>query len=721
LTKAKRLLYSRVARDDDEEKFRVTIEGQGLKVEEKERRTLTSQSESQAMDEEKILLLTKNAADADLLQNVCRNVGPVLVSSSLEEAAFLASHSPIHILIIDQAEADYSNFKDFITPKTSILVTGRNEKAAPQLLAGWPEDYFIDFLTVPSEELGKEQFSRILQKAALHARLKLELEKLNSAREEDQEKIKKVYSEIKEIKNFINDNIVTELEKRLTLQVRYLWFQRRKQKIEDIIRKIYIANDVSSLLDTVSDIKELIQADGITFYILDENETLGKYLKPLVWDDAFLSHSEFSRYIALLDSQDFAAQVVRQQDDINIAAIPPDKRLSKRYIEHLKHPLRSILCVPIRHEREIVGVLEAYNKLHKGEASKHGFSRDDQQVLRGISEHISLAMTKLNLIQYDALTGLLRPDPFFEKVIQKINLQSKRRQEISSFAMVMGDVDWFKHYNDRNGHEAGNRLLRQLAAVLKSSIREDDLLCRYGGEEFLFFLTGINSLEEACILTDRIRKNVEEEYFENEEFQPRLNLTMSFGVTLLPKKDEFYAAINRYELKKIAIEADMALAEAKGKRFAAPRKPGEEEKDLNKNKVCAFHRELADREKKAGVVRPYREEFFEEKRKHQRHYVSTLLLYADNGQFRATKTINLSLGGLRMYTETKLAAARTIDLLLVLENKATPLKGDVIYSHKASERSPLFSTGLKFKEMSPFDGKALENYLASLPAGVASV
>lgn len=673
------------------------------------------------MGEEKILLVINNAAEADVLVNLCRDLSPVLVSSSLEEAASFASQARVHILVIDQAQANYSHFKDFITPKTSVLITGRDEKAAQQLMAGWPEDYFIDFLPAPSEEPGEERSSRILQKAAQHARLKLELEKLTSARGEDEEKIKKAYSEIREIKTFINDNIVQELEKRITLQVRYLWFQRRKQKIEDIIRKIYIANDVSSLLDTVGDIKELIQADGITFYILDENETLGKYLKPLVWDDAFLSHSDFSRYIALLDSHDFAAQVVRQQDDINIAAIPPDKRLPKRYVEHLKHPLRSILCVPIRHQREIVGVLEAYNKLHKGEASKHGFSRDDQQVLRGISEHISLAMTKLNLIQYDALTGLLRPDPFFEKVIQKINLQSKRRQEIGSFGMVMGDVDWFKHYNDRNGHEAGNRLLRQLAAVLKSSIREDDLLCRYGGEEFLFFLTGINSLEEACILTDRIRKNVEEEYFENEEFQPRSKLTMSFGVTLLPRKDEFYAAINRYELKKVAIEADMALAEAKGKRFAVSRKPGDEEKDLNKNRVCAFHREPTDREKRAGVVRPYREEFFEEKRKHRRHYVSTLLLYGDNGEFRATKTINLSLGGLRMYTETKLATARTIDLLLVLENKAMPFKGDIVYSHKASERSPLFATGLKFKEMSPFDGKALENYLASLPAGVASV
>ncbi len=143
------------------------------------------------------------------------------------------------------------------------------------------------------------------------------------------------------------------------------------------------------------------------------------------------------------------------------------------------------------HETDVIGVLEVYNKHHDGAVSPEGYTREDEQVLRGLSEHISLAMTKLNLIQYDALTGLLRPDPFFQKVVLKIQQRSKRRQEVDAYAMVMGDVDWFKQYNDRNGHEAGNRLLRELAAVLKSSIRDDDLLCRYGGEEFLFFLTGV--------------------------------------------------------------------------------------------------------------------------------------------------------------------------------------------------------------------------------------
>lgn len=672
------------------------------------------------VDETIILLLHPDGRGVELLRRLSEEIGSVHAAHSLEEAASFSTKTRVDVLVVVESQADYGRLKAFITPKSSILIIlekdqHKEEASALRLLQGWPPDYFVDLVPFPIEEAPQERFRRLLHKAAEHARLKQELEKLLSSRGPDEKRIKEVYTEIKEIKNFINANVIKEMEKRLSLQVYYLWFQRRKQKIEEIIKKIHIANDVSSLLDTLADIKELIRASGMTFYILDESETLGKYLKPLVWDDAFLSHAEFSRYIALLDSQDFAAQVVRQQEPINLSSIPLERRLAKRYVEHLKHPLRSLLAVPIRHEKQVIGVLEAYNKLSKGEVSRSGFSREDQQVLQGLSEHISLAMTKLNLIQYDALTGLLRPDPFFEKVIQKVSLQSKRRQEMASYALVMGDVDWFKHYNDRNGHEAGNRLLRELSRVLKSSIREDDLLCRYGGEEFLFFLTGIKSLEEACLLTERIRKNVEEHYFENEEFQPHSNLTMSFGVTLLPKKEEFYRSLNKYELKKMAIEADMALAEAKGKKFRGGRQVEVEEKDLVKNKVCVYYREMAQEGKKGPVIRPYREEFFEEKRKHRRYCVSTLFLYADNGHFKVTKTINLSLGGARIYSESKLPLTRTYDLLLVLENKATPFKGDIVYSLKASPESSLYQTGIRFKDLSPTARKILENYLATLP------
>jgi hypothetical protein len=245
---------------------------------------------------------------------------------------------------------------------------------------------------------------------------------------------------------------------------------------------------------------------------------------------------------------------------------------------------------------------------------------------------------------------------------------------------------------------------------MKFSIREEDLLCRYGGEEFLFFLTGVKSLEEACLLTDRIRKNVEDHYFEHQEFQPRNNLTMSFGVALLPKKRlDASSPISRSDLKLLAGEADMAMAEAKGKKASEPG-PGElGERALMKNKVCSYSREWVE-EKGGGTIQTYKETSYKEKRRYERFNASTVLMIKENGGFKVTKTVNLSLGGAKILKEARLPLAKTFDLVLVLGNKATPLRSDVIYSDKAAGESPYFYSGLRFKDLTPAEQKDLEAF-----------
>jgi diguanylate cyclase (GGDEF)-like protein len=380
----------------------------------------------------------------------------------------------------------------------------------------------------------------------------------------------------------------------------------------------------------------------------------------------------------------------------------------------MKQPLRSLLAVPIRHETEVIGVFEVYNKAGLPADSREGFSAQDRQILKSLAEHIAIAMTKLNLIQYDALTGLLRPDPFFEKVLQKINSRSKRRQEVGSSALAMGDVDWFKHYNDRNGHEAGNRLLRDLAGVLKLSIRDDDLLCRYGGEEFLFFLTGVKGLEEACHLTERIRRNVEAHYFEAEEFQPQNDLTMSFGITLFPTRQngEGGPALKE-DLVNLAAEADTAMAEAKGKKTLATGTPGREDQGLIKNKVSCYSREWPDENRQVEIL-AVKERYFREKRKFARFLASTVVMIREDTIYRVARTVNLSLGGAKIATEWRLSPAKAIDVLLVLGNEASPFRSEVIYSEKATKGSPYFYTGLRFKALGFEERKPLEDYFEVL-------
>ncbi len=445
---------------------------------------------------------------------------------------------------------------------------------------------------------------------------------------------------------------------------------------------------------------------GATVYIIEENELLGRYLKPLIWHNSYLPHAEFAKYIAMWDSQDFAASVARYGQGVNAADLAFDRRLAPRYTQLLPAPLKNLMAVPIMHNRKVLGVVEAYNKTVEGRTSPDGFSRDDLEILQGISEHMAIAVMKLNLIQYDALTGLLRPDPFFEKVLQKINSLGKRRREEGDVALVMGDVDWFKNYNDRNGHEAGNRLLRELAHVLRLSIREEDLICRYGGEEFLIFLMGVKGAEGAALLTERIRKNVEDHYFEFQEFQPQNNLTMSFGVTVLSRdKTEQTAVLTKADLKQLAAEADTAMAEAKGKRRPDLKAPQGPEAGPVKNRVSVY---AANGERRA---REARERLLRERRKHERTNASALLMIKKGGEFQVTKTVNLAIGGARIVSDVRLPIAETMDAILVLGDKASLIRGDVVYSEKPDKESVIFYTGLRFRDVSAADLRGIEDYL----------
>jgi diguanylate cyclase (GGDEF)-like protein len=288
---------------------------------------------------------------------------------------------------------------------------------------------------------------------------------------------------------------------------------------------------------------------------------------------------------------------------------------------------------------------------------------------------------------------------------------SKRRREEGASALVMGDVDWFKAYNDRNGQEAGNRLLRELGHVLKLAIREEDLICRYGGEEFLFFLMGVKGVEEAALLTDRIRKSVEDHYFEFQEFQPRGNLTMSFGVTIFPKTvGEAAAPMTRAELKRLAGEADLALAEAKGKDRPdlKPRGPGEG--PVDKNRVCHFvWQDVGANGKAAAAGRSARA--LREKRKYERYNVSTPFLYRENGGFKVAKTVNISLEGARIVSDAPLAQGPGLDTILVIEDRATPVKCSLVYSERGIGDPGFFYSGVKFEDLTLKEIKGLESYL----------
>jgi diguanylate cyclase (GGDEF)-like protein len=663
------------------------------------------------MFQKRIVVIHPSSAEADRLALLARKYGTVVCAPDPRAALTSFAEGDLVAAVIDVSFARSPDLLVMLRPPTGVLIIGADEVELSQAADAWPRSIDTDVCRTSPEAPHDRAFLRALGRIVDLARAKLEAAGLRRSLGLQEVKVKDVLGEIGEIKGLLNAGFLREVEKRLAIEARYVGSQKERQRFESILRRIYGADDVSSLLDIVPEIRDIVQAASVSVYILEENDVVGRYLKPLVWDNALLTHSDFSKYIATLEAQDFAASVARYGHDISVANLTFDRRLSKRYTSLLKAAPRSLLGVPIMYGPKVIGVLEVTNKTAAGQAVAEGFSREDQQILRGLSDHMAIAMAKLNLIQYDPLTGLLRPEPFFEKVLQKVNSLSKRRREEGAMALVMGDVDWFKAYNDRNGQEAGNRLLRELGHVLKLAIREEDLICRYGGEEFLFFLMGVKSVEEAALLTERIRKSVEDHYFELQEYQPRGNLTMSFGVTVFPKSfAEAPGLLTRAELKRLAGEADLALADAKGKARPELRMRGPGEPPGDKNRVSSYVWQGAEAEGNAkALVRNGLG--VREKRKYERYNVSTPFLYRDNGGFKVAKTVNISLEGARIVGDTPFGPGPVFETILVIEDRATPVKCTLVYSERGVGDPGFYYTGVKFEDLTMTEIKGLERYL----------
>ncbi|MCB2300103.1 diguanylate cyclase [Clostridium tagluense] len=155
------------------------------------------------------------------------------------------------------------------------------------------------------------------------------------------------------------------------------------------------------------------------------------------------------------------------------------------------------------------------------------------------------------LANEDGLTGLYNHRFFYDALGEIMKISSKENSLVS---MMLLDIDYFKIYNDLNGHQMGDEVLRTIGFILKSSFRKGDVVARYGGEEFAIILPN-TSESEAIKLAEELRSKIEKTYFIGEENQPNGKVTVSIGISIYPEK-----AKNSIELFK---SADDALYRAK--------------------------------------------------------------------------------------------------------------------------------------------------------------
>jgi len=139
----------------------------------------------------------------------------------------------------------------------------------------------------------------------------------------------------------------------------------------------------------------------------------------------------------------------------------------------------------------------------------------------------------------DELTGLRNRRAFEERLVVEFSMSRRRRREL---AVLLLDVDDFKHINDRWGHAAGDAVLRRLAAILRTTVRLPDLVARYGGEEFVILLPE-SGIESGHGFSRRLMQRIRSEPWDHAPVTVSIGLaalddTLNNGFQLVSMADE---------------------------------------------------------------------------------------------------------------------------------------------------------------------------------------
>ncbi len=182
--------------------------------------------------------------------------------------------------------------------------------------------------------------------------------------------------------------------------------------------------------------------------------------------------------------------------------------------------------------------------------------------LLGITREINdLKRVELDLqylATHDTLTGLPNRYLFYDRLEQTLR---RARRNMSLFAVLYIDLDGFKAVNDHYGHDAGDQVLKQVAARLQSGVRDSDTAARIGGDEFVVLLDIVHQPEDAEMVAQHLREAIEARF---DLLATQVRVTVSVGISLFPSHGS--------DAVTLVKAADQAMYEAK-----------------KQNNACAFY------------------------------------------------------------------------------------------------------------------------------------
>lgn len=321
------------------------------------------------------------------------------------------------------------------------------------------------------------------------------------------------------------------------LNTRYLNFS---QDLSEVVKRIYYSLSFSEITTTIiSLIKDMVNTDIIEMYILDSDEKILRKVdkRGEIPDkgDAFM----------------IGEGIIGQAGQDGII-----KTRGSNYKENGagetrgKNKINIWIASPIHFKNRILGVI--------GIGKIKNPVGNERIILKMISDIAGVAIINQKHLKRwkdgsitDPLTGLYNRRYFF----YMMSIYSEKSiLENTPVSICLFDIDHFKHYNDTNGHQKGDVLLKEISDLLVKLSRKESVIARYGGEEFIIMIPRITK-EEAFVYANRVQEETAKYPFFNREKQPMGFISISGGVASFPNDST--------TIEKVINLADKALYKAK--------------------------------------------------------------------------------------------------------------------------------------------------------------
>jgi diguanylate cyclase (GGDEF)-like protein len=317
------------------------------------------------------------------------------------------------------------------------------------------------------------------------------------------------------------------------------------RRLADVFHDVLAEQSLDTLLVRIADaVGDLIPLDTLTIYEADETKPV---LRPVLVRDIYADEI-MSTTVSFAEGITGWAATNRQAVLSNQAHLDPRVRT----VPGTPAEPEALICIPLIARGRIKGALNIYRE---GEAV--AFTETEFEIAKRFGDAAALALDNAEIrarlehqARTDSLTGLFNHSVFYERLLG--SLQETSRTHIP-LAVLMLDIDDFKHVNDVHGHAVGDELLRFLAEALRAIVRPEDVICRLGGEEFAVVMEGCGG-SDAVHVAERVQTRLAAV-----DFPSIGRMTVSVGLALGPEH-----AMNPRELAACA-EAAMMTAKAQGK------------------------------------------------------------------------------------------------------------------------------------------------------------